>query len=227
MPNRTLIAPSILSADFTRLGQQVQALQESGADWIHIDVMDGHFVPNLTMGPFIVKAVREVTDLPLDVHLMVKEPEKMLAAFAQAGATNLTVHIETCPNIHRTLQTIRELGCKPGITLNPGTPASHLDEVLHLVDLVLVMSVNPGFSGQSFLPEVLPKVSYLRQRLTEINPGALLEIDGGMNTSTLPLALQAGVQVFVTANAIFSHPQGIAAAIKELRLLLTTSGGAD
>jgi len=227
MPNKTLIAPSILSADFTRLGQQVQVLQDGGADWIHIDVMDGHFVPNLTMGPFIVKAVREVTDLPLDVHLMVEEPEKMLAVFAQAGATNLTVHIETCPNIHRTLQTIRELGCKPGITLNPGTPASHLDEVLHLVDLVLVMSVNPGYSGQSFLPEVLPKVSYLRQRLAEINPGAWLEIDGGMNTSTLPLALQAGVQVFVAANAIFNHPQGIAAAIKELRLLIAASGGAD
>lgn len=220
MPKRALIAPSILSADFTRLGQQVQACQEAGADWIHIDVMDGRFVPNLSMGPLIVKAVREVTDLPLDVHLMVVEPERMLAAFAQAGANFLTVHIETCPHIHRTLQTIRELGCKPGITLNPGTPAAHLEEVLHLVDLVLVMSVNPGFSGQSFLPEMLPKVSFLRQRLAEINPGAYLEIDGGMNTRTLPLALQAGAGVFVASNAVFNHPQGIAAAITELRSLL-------
>ena len=220
MPKRALIAPSILSADFTRLGQQVQTCQEAGADWIHIDVMDGRFVPNLSMGPLIVKAVREVTDLPLDVHLMVVEPERMLAAFAQAGANFLTVHIETCPHIHRTLQTIRELGCKPGITLNPGTPAAHLEEVLHLVDLVLVMSVNPGFSGQSFLPEMLPKVSFLRQRLAEINPGAYLEIDGGMNTRTLPLALQAGAGVFVASNAVFNHPQGFAAAITELRELL-------
>ena len=212
-----MIAPSILSADFTRLGQQIQACQDGGADWIHVDVMDGHFVPNLTMGPFIVEACREVTDLPLDVHLMVEAPERLLEAFAQAGATNLTVHVETCPNLHRTLQTIRELGCKAGVVLNPGTPASHLDPVLHLVDLVLVMSVNPGYSGQSFLPEVLPKVSYLRQRLAEINPSAWLEIDGGMNANTLPLALQAGAQVFVAANAIFNHPQGIAAGIKELR----------
>ncbi len=217
---RSLIAPSILSADFTQLGQQVRACQDAGADWIHIDVMDGRFVPNLTMGPFIVKAVRQVTDLPLDVHLMVETPEPMLAAFAQSGATYLNVHIETCPHIHRTLQTIRELGCKPGITVNPGTPASQLDEILHLVDLVLVMSVNPGFSSQTFLPEVLSKVSYLSKRLAKINPDAWLEIDGGMNTTTLPLALQAGVQVFVAANAIFNHPQGIAAGIQELRNLL-------
>ncbi len=222
MPNHTLIAPSILSADFTRLGQQIQACQDVGADWIHVDVMDGHFVPNLTMGPFIVKACREVTDLPLDVHLMVEAPERLLAAFAQSGATNLTVHVETCPNLHRTLQIIRELGCKPGVTLNPGTPASHLDSVLHLIDLVLVMSVNPGYSGQSFLPEVLPKVSHLRQRLAEINPGAWLEIDGGMNATTLPLAQQAGAQVFVASSAIFNHPHGIAAGIKELRDCLPT-----
>jgi ribulose-phosphate 3-epimerase len=171
----------------------------------------------LTMGPFIVKACRQVTDLPLDVHLMVEAPERLLEAFARAGSTHLTVHVETCPNLHRTLQTIRELGCKAGVVLNPGTPACHLDSVLHLVDLVLVMSVNPGYSGQSFLPEVLPKVSHLRQRLAEINPAAWLEIDGGMNDKTLPLAFQAGAQVFVTSNAIFNHPQGIAAGIKALR----------
>jgi ribulose-phosphate 3-epimerase len=217
MSNKTLIAPSILSADFTRLGQQIQTCQQAGADWIHVDVMDGHFVPNLTMGPFIVKACREATDLPLDVHLMVEEPERLLEAFANAGASHLTVHVETCPNLYRTLQNIRELGCKAGVVLNPGTPASHLDPILHLVDLVLVMSVNPGFSEQSFIPEVLPKVRYLRDRLAEVNPAAWLEIDGGINAQTLPLALQSGAQVFVSANAIFNHPHGIAAGIKDLR----------
>lgn len=217
MPEKFLLATSILSADFTRLGQQIQACQAAGADWIHVDVMDGHFVPNLTMGPFIVEACRRVTDLPLDVHLMVEAPERLLEAFAQAGATGLTVHVETCPNLHRTLQTIRELGCQVGVTLNPGTPASHLDPVLHLIDLVLVMSVNPGYSGQVFLPEVLPKVRYLHQRLKEINPTALVEIDGGINTKTLPLALQAGAQVFVTAHAVFDHPDGIEAGIQALR----------
>jgi len=217
VPEKFLLATSILSADFTRLGQQIQACQAAGADWIHVDVMDGHFVPNLTMGPFIVEACRRVTDLPLDVHLMVEAPERLLEAFAQAGATGLTVHVETCPNLHRTLQTIRELGCQVGVTLNPGTPASHLDPVLHLIDLVLVMSVNPGYSGQVFLPEVLPKVRYLHQRLKEINPTALVEIDGGINTKTLPLALQAGAQVFVTAHAVFDHPDGIEAGIQALR----------
>lgn len=216
-PEKTLISASILSADFTRLGQQIQACQAGGADWIHVDVMDGHFVPNLTMGPFIVKACRAATDLPLDVHLMVTEPERLLAAFAQAGASLLTVHVETCPNLHQTLHTIHDLGCKAGVTLNPGTPAALLEPVLHLVDLVLVMSVNPGYSGQTFLPEVLPKVRSLSQRLAEINPAAWLEIDGGMNTHTAPLARQAGAQVFVAAKAIFDHPQGIPAGLHELR----------
>ncbi len=221
MTDKTLISSSILSADFTRLGQQIQACQTGGADWIHVDVMDGHFVPNLTMGPFIVKACREVTDLPLDVHLMVTEPERLLTAFANAGASILTVHVETCPNLHQTLQTIRDLGCMPGVTLNPGTPATLLDPVLHLVDLVLVMSVNPGYSGQTFLPEVLPKVTYLRRRLAELNPTAWLEIDGGMNAHTAPLARQAGAQVFVAAKAIFDHPQGIAAGLQELRTCIS------
>ena len=217
MPDKIILSASILSADFTRLGEQIQACQAGGADWIHVDVMDGHFVPNLTMGPFIVAACRRVTDLPLDVHLMVEAPERIMEAYARAGASILTVHVETCPNLYRTLQTIRELGCMAGVTLNPGTPANHLDEVLHLVDLVLVMSVNPGYSGQVFMPEVLPKVSRLRQRLDEVNPSAVLEIDGGMNTTTLPLARAAGAQVFVAANAIFNHSQGIPAGIKALR----------
>jgi ribulose-phosphate 3-epimerase len=150
MPEPYLIAPSILSADFTKLGAQIQEAEQAGADWIHVDVMDGHFVPNLTMGPFIVAACRTVTDLPLDVHLMVNNPETLLQSFAQAGASHLTVHVETCPNLHRTLQTIRELGCQPGVVINPGTPTSLIEPILHMVDLVLVMSVNPGYSDRFF-----------------------------------------------------------------------------
>jgi len=217
MPARYLIAPSILSSDFTRLGEQIREAAQAGADWIHIDVMDGHFVPNLTMGPFIVEACRRITELPLDVHLMIETPERLLEASARAGASNLSVHVETCPNLHRTLQTIHELGCKAGVVLNPATPASLVEPVLHMVDLVLVLSVNPGYSGQTFLPEVLPKVSFLREKLDEINPQAWLEIDGGMNTDTLPRALKAGAKAFVAAHAIFDHPEGIAAGIHTLR----------
>ena len=218
MPKPYLIATSILSADFTRLGSQIQEAQQAGADWIHVDVMDGHFVPNLTMGPFIVEACRTVTDLPLDVHLMVNEPERLLESFARAGASNLTVHVEICPNLHRTLQTIRELGCHPGVVINPGTSANTIEPILHLVDLVLVMSVNPGYSGQVFLPEVLPKVAQVRQMIDRYNPKVLLEIDGGINTETLPLAIEAGAQVFVVATAVFHHPEGIAAGIRSLKL---------
>ena len=217
MPKPYLIAPSILSADFTKLGSQIQEAENAGADWIHVDVMDGHYVPNLTMGPFIVAACRSVTKLPIDVHLMVNEPERLLESFAKAGTTNLTVHVETCPHIHRTLQSIRELGCHPGVVINPGTPASLIEPIAHLVDLALVMSVNPGYSGQVFLPEVLPKVAQVRQILDRINPKALLEIDGGINTETLPLAINAGAQVFVVATAVFHYPAGIAAGIRSLR----------
>ena len=212
-----LIAPSILSADFTKLGAQIQEAEQAGADWIHVDVMDGHFVPNLTMGPFIVAACRTVTDLPLDVHLMVNNPECLLQSFAQAGASHLTVHVETCPNLPRTLQTIRELGCQPGVVINPGTTASLIEPILHMVDLVLVMSVNPGYSGQVFLPEVLPKVVQVRRMLDQYNSTALLEIDGGINPETLPLAISAGAQVFVVAAAVFHHPNGIAAGISALK----------
>jgi len=215
--NRYLIAPSILSADFSHLGDQITAAQNAGADWVHIDVMDGHFVPNLTMGPFIVKACSQITDLPLDVHLMVENPDSLLPAFAEAGASHLTVHIETCPHIHRTLQSIRELGCSPGITLNPGTPASLIEPVLPLVDLVLVMTVNPGYAGQSFIPQVLPKISRLRSALDDINPDARIEVDGGINPETIPAAVEAGADVLVAASAVFGHPQGIKAGIKAMR----------
>jgi ribulose-phosphate 3-epimerase len=212
-----ILSASILSADFTQLGGQIQEAEKAGADWIHVDVMDGHFVPNLTMGPFIVKACRRVTQLPLDVHLMIESPENLLEAFAQAGSSILTVHVETCPNLHRTLQTIRELGCKAGVVLNPATPVDLVEPVLHMVDLVLVLSVNPGFSGQSFLPEVLPKLTVLRNGLEKINPTAHLEIDGGIDSNTLPLALKAGANVFVAAHSIFDYPTGITAGIRQLR----------
>ncbi len=212
-----LISTSILSADFTRLGEQIREAEKGGADWVHVDVMDGHFVPNLTMGPFIVEACRRATQLPLDVHLMIEKPELLLESFAQAGATNLTVHVETCPNLHRTLQTIRELGCKAGVVINPGTPVSLVEPVLHMVDLVLVLSVNPGYSAQTFIPEVLPKVTAVRRLLEQVNPGAYLEMDGGINTDTLPRSISAGANVFVAAHAIFDNPGGIADGIRQLK----------
>lgn len=212
-----LISASILSADFTHLGEQIREAERGGTDWVHVDVMDGHFVPNLTMGPFIVEACRRATQLPLDVHLMIEKPENLLQDFAHAGASNLTVHVETCPNLHRTLQVIHELGCRAGVVINPATPASLVEPVLHMVDLVLVLSVNPGYSGQTFLPEVLPKVAAIRHILDQVNPSAHLEVDGGLNPETLPEVIKAGANVFVAAHAIFDHPGGIAAGIKQLK----------
>jgi ribulose-phosphate 3-epimerase len=217
MPGPYLISTSILSADFSRLGEQIGEAEAAGADWIHVDVMDGHFVPNLTMGPFIVETCRSITTLPLDVHLMVDNPDHLLELFARAGATRLSVQVEACPNLHRTLQNIREVGCHAGVVLNPGSPAIWVEPVLHLVDLVLVMSVNPGASGQTFLPEVLPKVTEVRRMLDRINPQAMVQIDGGITVETLPAALKAGVQVFVTASAVFKNPAGIAAGLQALR----------
>jgi ribulose-phosphate 3-epimerase len=211
------LSASILSADFACLGEQIHEAEQAGADWIHIDVMDGHFVPNLTMGPFIVETCRRASKLPLDVHLMVSSPEKMLADFIGAGASLLSVHVESCSNLHRTLHAIREAGCKAGVAINPGTPGLMIEPILHLVDLVLIMTVNPGYSGQSFLAEVTPKIKQVRRRLDDINPTALVEVDGGITKDTLPLVYQAGARAIVAATAIFKHPEGIAQGLKELR----------
>ena len=212
-----IIAPSVVSADHLRLQQEITACENAGADWIHVDVMDGHFVPNITMGPFLVQAYRRATNLPLDVHLMIEKPERYLEAFAKAGATHLTVHVETCPHLYRTLQEIRELGCTAGVTLNPGTPVAALESVLHLADLVLVMSVNPGFSYQSFLPESLGRVRQVRQMLDERKSTAHLEVDGGITADNIARIREAGANAFVSANAIFNHPQGTAAGVAALR----------
>ena len=217
MSEKFIIAPSILSSDFLHLGEVLQACQSAGADWIHVDVMDGQFVPNLTMGPFIVRHCRRGTDLPIDVHLMIEKPEKLLQAFAEAGASHLTVHLETCPHLHRTLEDIKSLGCKAGVTLNPGTPASSIFPVLPFVDLVLVMSVDPGFSGGTYIPEMVSKVAEIRRKLDEIGSPAWLEVDGGISPRTLPEMKAAGATAFVSATSIFKHPQGIAAGIVSLR----------
>jgi len=218
MPPRHLLSASILSADFSRLGEQINEAEKAGVDWIHVDVMDGHFVPNLTVGPLVVEACRRVTQLPLDVHLMVESPENLLEAFARAGSSTLSVHVETCPDLNKTIHTIHDLGCKAGVVLNPATPVDFVRPFLSVVDLILVLSVNPGYSGQVFMPEVLPKVSLLRRDLDDLPHHTWLEIDGGINASTLPLALKAGADVFVAANAIFNHPQGITAGIEQLQL---------
>ena len=211
------IAASILAADFARLGQQVAEAEAAGADWIHVDVMDGQFVPNITVGPPVVAALRRITRLPLDAHLMIERPERYLVAFAEAGVDRLTVHVETCPHLHRTVQRIRALGMLPGVTLNPATPLVALEEILPHVDLVLVMSVNPGFGGQEFIPGSLDKIRRLRQMLDRLGSQAELEVDGGIDAHTAPAVVAAGATVLVAGTAIFQTEGGIAAAVQRLR----------
>ncbi len=214
--NNFLLCPSILAADFTELGDQIKQAEDAGADWFHIDIMDGHFVPNLSMGPAIVKACRKATNLPLDVHLMIEKPERYLDKFAAAGAATITVHIETCPEMNKTLASIHDLGCKAGITLNPATHASTIKPYLNNVDMVLVMTVNPGFGGQSFMPEVLPKIGQIRKMLDDINPEVRIEVDGGIKPETIQQTYDQGARIFVAGSAIFNHPQGIRAGLKSL-----------
>ena len=218
MSKKYFIAPSILSADFTRLGEEIATIERAGADWVHVDIMDGHFVPNMSMGRKALEACKQVTRLPLDVHLMVQSPESFVEWYAESGADHLTVHIEATPNIHRVLQRIRELGCQVGITLNPGTAASSLDAVLHMVDQVLVMTVNPGFGAQTFIPETLLKIREIRQKLDQVNPEALILVDGGISPTTIDQVIEAGAQVFVSGTAVFKHPEGAAAGIASLKV---------
>ncbi len=210
------IAPSALSANFARLREDVGNVEKGGADWLHLDIMDGHFVPNITFGPMIVKAIRSLTKLPLDAHLMIQHPEKFIEEFADAGVNRITVHVETSPHLHRTVQRIREAGMKPGVTLNPSTPIMSLREIIPFVDLVLVMTVNPGFGGQKFIPSMVRKIRGISELIEELNPGALLEVDGGVDASNARSLVDAGANVLVAGNAIFSK-NNIARAIRALR----------
>ncbi len=218
--NAVKLAPSILAADFAQLGQQVQEAVDAGVEYIHIDVMDGRFVPNISIGPLIVNALQpisEATGVVLDVHLMIENPDKYLADFAKAGADIITVHVETCPHLHRTIQAIRELGVKPGVTLNPATPLSTLEEILPEVDLVLIMSVNPGFGGQSYIGSSTNKIRRLRKMLDEIGSTADLEVDGGVKTDNAAEIVAAGADVLVAGSAIFGGSRSIAKNIAAFR----------
>jgi ribulose-phosphate 3-epimerase len=211
------IAPSILSADFARLGEQVVAAKEAGADWLHVDVMDGHFVPNITIGPLIVAAIKPLTPLPLDVHLMIEKPERYLEDFVKAGADVLTVQVETCPHLHRTIQRIKELGIKAGVTLNPATPLVMIEDILPDIDLALIMSVNPGFGGQSYIPSSTEKIQRLRQMLDAIGSEAELQVDGGVKANNAAEVVSAGATCLVSGSGVFNKKASVAENIAELR----------
>ncbi len=215
-----LIAPSILSADFTRLGEELTAVEKGGADWIHIDVMDGHFVPNLTYGPIIVKACKKVSKLIMDVHLMIERPDLLIPDFAQAGADYISVHAEACPHLHRSLQLIKSFGLKAGAALNPATPLSAIEYVLEELDFVLIMSVNPGFGGQTFIPSSLDKIKALSDMIKARNLETIIQVDGGVNTKTIASVARAGASCFVAGSAVFNTPD-YGRTILELRAALS------
>lgn len=210
------IAPSILSADFSRLGDEIRAIEQGGADYVHIDVMDGHFVPNITIGPLVVDAVRRVTDLPLDVHLMIEHPDRYVGDFAKAGADLIVVHVEATTHLHRTIQLIRSFGKKAGVSLNPATSLATLDMILSDLDLVLLMTVNPGFGGQSFIESCLPKIAQLRQRIDQLGKPIELEVDGGVKIDNIERIAAAGADVFVAGSAVFGADD-YATTIRQLR----------
>ncbi len=212
------IAPSILSADFGRLAEEVAAVEAGGADWIHVDVMDGHFVPNITIGPLVVESVRRATQLPLDVHLMIETPERYLEAFVKAGADWVTVHQETCPHLHRTVEQIHGLGARAGVSINPSTPLTSVVDVLPYVDLLLLMTVNPGFGGQSYIPSSTAKVSAARRLLDESGLQQVeIQVDGSVDSTTAPELVSAGVTVLVAGSAVYGHPDGPTKGVRALR----------
>ena len=216
MSRRVLVSPSLLSCDFGRLAEEVRAVESAGADWIHVDVMDGRFVPNLTLGPVVVEAIKKAATRPLDVHLMIVEPEKYIDAFVKAGADVLTVHVEACPHLHRVLQQIRHAGARPSVVLNPATPLSAVEEVLGDVDMVLLMSVNPGFGGQGFIPATVDKVRRLRALLDARGLSTEIEVDGGINADTARQVVEAGASVLVAGSYVFGA-RDYAEAIRSLR----------
>jgi ribulose-phosphate 3-epimerase len=217
MKSTIKLAPSILSADFARLGEQVAEATRAGADYIHVDVMDGHFVPNISIGAAVVASIRPWTNLPLDVHLMIEHPERYISDFAAAGADIITVHVETCPHIHRTVESIKERGVRAGVSLNPATPLSSIEEIIPDVDLILIMSVNPGFGGQTFIPEALSRIAGLRKILDDRKIGAELEVDGGITVDNAPSIVEAGGRVLVAGASIFKAKEGISQALQKMR----------
>jgi ribulose-phosphate 3-epimerase len=223
--NRVKLAPSILSADFTRLGEEVRAAEEGGADWIHLDVMDGHFVPNISFGPPIAAAVRRATRLPLDVHLMIESPERYVERFAEVGVESITVHFETSPHLHRTVEQIHSLGVRAGVAINPSTPCEALFEIAPYVDLVLVMSVNPGFGGQSFIPTSTAKVQRVRALLGDrLEAGVDIQVDGGVDERTATELVRAGATVLVAGSAVFGAGQDVAGNLAKLRAAAERGG---
>ena len=222
------LVPSILSADFTRLGEQVREAEAAGAQRIQVDVMDGHFVPNITMGPIIVEAVRRSTSLPLEAHLMITNPEQYIENFAAAGADVIIVHQEVCPHLHRVIQQIKAAGKMAGVALTPSTPVIMLQDMLSLIDLVLIMTVNPGFGGQDFIPEMLPKITRIRQMITERNLYCDIEVDGGIHEATAPLVVQAGANLLVAGSAVYNEHESVSQAMEKLHKAIEhlTSGAA-